>query len=712
MNMSKHRINLACLLVAVFFVCAVQEASAAASECDYSKEYDNPQTIYVEATGADDQNVINSAIQQIDGTNKTSVFLKEGTYVISGTINMKGTAILEGDKAAIVQLEAHAGWKSKIPLITAPQGSENMEIKCFQIDGNYGNNTSQTADSCYRPLSWTSDFSDCESKTEDRLVGRGYYDMIYFNGGTNLSVHDMYMHDGAGDGYKVTQGRNIKFYDNLVYKTGHDAFYVGNSQYAEAWRNRITCRTNAGVRMENSNYISIHDNVIEAYDHWDAGGAGIEIVKDSRGSLPMNQVQIYNNTLHHTFGPGIHIVASGNYGKEEAVANIHHNIFYETGLNYGIDWVGGIITSGWYELIVENNTFDKVYNYGIAAMISANGVSGSGYVVTARNNIINEMQHRRNSAGGSSGLGGIGIINLVPDTHTINVSYNDFWMNVINDTEGKSITLANNLRADPKFVNETAHDYHLAEGSPAIDAGDPGSDFSHEPDPNGGRIDIGRYGNTTEAGTGHTGVAAGINPDSTSDGTGSGSMTSNYNGGASGTGGAGDEKKDIPAYWDPGKALTDPSSTVAITPELSPEEKALQDLYGPLGETPASSTGACTAIEGPGGLIPCGRNTDSSETPWNECDECDLCGIVLMGQLNIELLVKIAGVIATLMIIIAGFLYIFAAGQMALIAQAKLILRYTILGFIVIFAAWAIVDTLLILLGYIDPIEGEWYTIC
>ena len=35
--------------------------------------------------------------------------------------------------------------------------------------------------------------------------------------------------------------------------------------------------------------------------------------------------------------------------------------------------------------------------------------------------------------------------------------------------------------------------------SPGIDAGDPKADFSKEPTPNGGRINLGAYGNTSEA---------------------------------------------------------------------------------------------------------------------------------------------------------------------------------------------------------------------
>lgn len=60
---------------------------------------------------------------------------------------------------------------------------------------------------------------------------------------------------------------------------------------------------------------------------------------------------------------------------------------------------------------------------------------------------------------------------------------------------------AGNFSADPKFVNSQGPqpDYHLLETSPCIDAGDPLADYSQEPGNNGGRVNVGLYGNTPEA---------------------------------------------------------------------------------------------------------------------------------------------------------------------------------------------------------------------
>ncbi len=56
-----------------------------------------------------------------------------------------------------------------------------------------------------------------------------------------------------------------------------------------------------------------------------------------------------------------------------------------------------------------------------------------------------------------------------------------------------------NIHVDPLFVDSTGDDYHLQQESPCIDSGDPDSDYSNEPIPNGERINMGVYGNTLEA---------------------------------------------------------------------------------------------------------------------------------------------------------------------------------------------------------------------
>ncbi len=102
-------------------------------------------------------------------------------------------------------------------------------------------------------------------------------------------------------------------------------------------------------------------------------------------------------------------------------------------------------------------------------------------------------------------------INLANGKNNI-LMYNDVWDNVKNYvgcTPG-----AGDISKDPLFANPSKKDFHLKSQygrwdgkkwvkdkatSPCIDAGDPKSKWKNESAPNGGRVNIGAYGNTSEA---------------------------------------------------------------------------------------------------------------------------------------------------------------------------------------------------------------------
>ena len=182
--------------------------------------------------GTDDQVEINKALAYVtENPQFTTVHLKgPNVYVISGSIFVGSNTILEGDSTAVIKLKNKAGWREEKPLITQmdSSGNHNISIRGFEIDGNH-------------------------DKNSERDRGKGYYNLIYFLNSENIQVHDMYMHDSHGDGLKVSKGSNVRFYNNTVYKLEHDALYAIYFSKVEAWNNSITCRTNSGLRIYNTN---------------------------------------------------------------------------------------------------------------------------------------------------------------------------------------------------------------------------------------------------------------------------------------------------------------------------------------------------------------------------------------------------------------------------------------------------------------------------
>jgi hypothetical protein len=143
----------------------------------------------------------------------------------------------------------------------------------------------------------------------------------------------------------------------------------------------------------------------------------------------MDDIELYNNTIHNTYGPGIWLVGYGSsYPIEEAQnVHIHHNIFYSTGTNPSIDWVGGIVTSGFYNTLIENNVFDGTYHAAIALMYPTGystdlSPKSTGYTTIVRNNIITNTEKRKSNSSET----GYGVVNYLPETHSFVLENNCF----------------------------------------------------------------------------------------------------------------------------------------------------------------------------------------------------------------------------------------------------------------------------------------------
>ena len=114
-----------------------------------------------------------------------------------------------------------------------------------------------------------------------------------------------------------------------------------------------------------------------------------------------------------------------------------------------------------------------------------------------------------------------------------------------------------------------------------------------------------------------------------------------------------------------------------------------------------------------GGLVPCGRSCDDPDTSKNECDPCQFCDFfVMINNIIRFVMFTLVPVVAVLMLIIGGVMFFFAGAKPAILIQAKGIITSVVIGLIIIFAAWVIVNTVLTNIGIVQSDALlRWYQI-
>lgn len=260
-------------------------------------------------------------------------------------------------------------------------------------------------------------------------------------------------------------------------------------------------------------------------------GPGITLRSNSENVLVKGNT-ISNNIGYSDHGGGIYNSAMSSFITENIIEG------NRIGDTPGYGWGGGMIIDGGVDdnprhvcessyNIYRNNyagrgaaihvdegsyatfTHDLFYN-------NESGSSGAAIVVDERYNGDPSFAHIENCTivnnAGPQGGNGVEIdrsraevINCIfagngDDFHiSTATTIGDAALTVTYSLSEESWTGEGNISGDPLFVDTANADFHLLTTSPAIDAGDPASDYSNEPMDNGGRVNMGRYGNTDEA---------------------------------------------------------------------------------------------------------------------------------------------------------------------------------------------------------------------
>jgi len=113
-----------------------------------------------------------------------------------------------------------------------------------------------------------------------------------------------------------------------------------------------------------------------------------------------------------------------------------------------------------------------------------------------------------------------------------------------------------------------------------------------------------------------------------------------------------------------------------------------------------------------GGLVPCGRAENDPATAWDDTAPCTLCHLFVLVKRIVDFAtVDILFPIAVLMLVVTGVFFITAGGDPGKINQGKKILKATVIGIVIVLAAWLIVNTIIVLITPATSPFRSWNTI-
>ncbi len=398
--------------------------------------------------GINDHIEINQATAYISSIGGGTVHLKAGTYTIDDVVYIKSNMIFEGDGEGSTIIELDASNSRTGWYLFDVNNLHDVTLQSFTVDGN--KNPVTTGNNVDAFHIYDSNNVIFQYVTVTKL----HTDIFEFIGSSDCSV----------------------IYCKAIHN-GHDGIMNWNCDNMTYTDNYFEQMYNVGVRLANTKNSRVERNICICNDF------GISLQGTSTTYLTENNL-IKDNYIDNR-----------RYGGDEAIP-LHAEGY---GIIRNITFIGNIIAHGGTYLEME----------GFRIYTSGSGRIEDIYII---NNVIRDCR----------GEGGIyaqdvdRVKNIVAKNNIIVdstygiygkviSSYNNFWNNANGNYGGGASAGTGDISVDPLFAD---YDFHLKSDSPCIDAGDPSSDYSNEPTPNGGRINIGAYGNTAEASK-----SAGITPD-------------------------------------------------------------------------------------------------------------------------------------------------------------------------------------------------------
>jgi len=295
-----------------------------------------------------------------------------------------------------------------------------------------------------------------------------------------------------------------------------------------------------GIGLEGKN-VTIQNNIIRN----NKAGRGAAIgVTDNLTNFLIAENRIENNTGYADHAGGVSICGTGTFTR---------NIFdgNEAAKECGYGWGGAILIFGDDQTSTVVNLSHNVYRNNKAPDRGGAIFVDDGATVTMEHELLYQNQSDKSGSAiyvdadykynpSTLNMNNCTVSGNLSDGAALFVQgskayiENSIFWNNGNDFEAiddgtaiaeltvnhtltqQGFTGTGNILSDPLFANTSTGDFHVKSKngrfdpltgqfikddvhSPAIDAGNPSSDYSNEPAPNGGCVNLGCYGNTSEA---------------------------------------------------------------------------------------------------------------------------------------------------------------------------------------------------------------------
>jgi len=353
---------------------------------------------------------------------------------------------------------------------------------------------------------------------------------VFYIGGVSLQLSD-----------NTITGNSCNPSSDYPYGSGIRLWNIRNCVLSGNVISGNTLSRQGAVCVGGTQYLTIKDNCISDNSGTGGIGGGLYIRDFRHGTISGNLIS--GNSVPNGDGGGMYV------GGDDSTGLIADNLICNNSSAYG----GGIAYScdgaGFVNNIITGNTASRwgggiyvsdsvsIYNSVIAGNSAGTGggIYNSQGLLFLDRVTITENCANTGSAFSAEHLSTIRNCilwnNPASDGKPIYLgTSSDLTVEYCNGIESEDIERlpyystvtwgAGNIIADPLFADPGSHDYHLksragrwdptanagqggwatdALHSPCIDAGDPSSDFSNELEPNGGRVNMGAYGNTSKA---------------------------------------------------------------------------------------------------------------------------------------------------------------------------------------------------------------------